>query len=334
MDPTRLRRELSAALVEFAWNEWAQMGVFADPRRKAGWAQDPEALILFTLEIGRSEARLLDEVLDWVLANENLLSVRRLRALAQDDEDRRLTDAALAWVSRHRPRTRLHAAASTKQSDPAPLFRRGGPIRNPDPAFAAAGYQRSLLVPSRKSQPPDLLAPINLGFLVYFFLGVSVRSEVIRLLLTTDGPRVTANALAQSAGYSKRNVHEALDGLTSAKVVSTVTAGSEQRYAAQHDAWIGLLRPADERFPDHRDWPQLLGALRRIVRWLHRPEIDELSDYILASELRDLLDELRAPLAHASIPVPSTPGLDAARQDLADTIDVVLARLGIAPLGQ
>lgn len=48
--PNELGQRLSDQLVSFAWDEWAQMGVLATPHRRSPWAQDPEALIVFTRE--------------------------------------------------------------------------------------------------------------------------------------------------------------------------------------------------------------------------------------------------------------------------------------------
>ena len=82
-----------------------------------------------------------------------------------------------------------------------------------DEDFAAAGWTRPPLIPSHKSSPPDPIAPINLAFRLRQILGVGVRSEAVRVLLTTDAPLVNAQTLARSTGYAKRNVHEALAGL-------------------------------------------------------------------------------------------------------------------------
>lgn len=307
------------------------MGVFASPQRTSPWAQDPEALILLTLEVGRGDARLFDEVLDWLLANEGLISVRRLRALAVDDQDARLTDAALGWIGRQRPRARLRATRGAVD-DLVPLFRRGGPIRRPDEDFARAGYRRSQLRPSGKSQPPDLRAPINFALRLRQILGVGARAEVVRLLLTTDAPRMTANALAQGAGYAKRNVHEALTALTAAGVVDALSVGSEQRYAARAEAWHGLLEPADGRFPIGRDWPQLFAALRRILRWVHDPALDSLSPYLTSSRTRDLLESLRPDLAHAGIATPFDGAPDDAWGDLTTTTNWILAPMMLPSL--
>lgn len=63
------------------------------------WAADPEALILFTLQIGRRDPRLFDEVLDWVALNQKVLSLQRLRNLAaRFPVDADLVAAVVAWT--------------------------------------------------------------------------------------------------------------------------------------------------------------------------------------------------------------------------------------------
>jgi hypothetical protein len=74
-----LSTQLEDALDRFAWEEWAQMGIFATAGLSRQWAQDPEALLLLTFEVARGDARLFDEVLDWLLTNEQLVNLRRLR---------------------------------------------------------------------------------------------------------------------------------------------------------------------------------------------------------------------------------------------------------------
>jgi hypothetical protein len=112
-----LSRRLSDQLVAFAWDEWEQMGALATPHRSSPWAQDPEALIVFTLEVARADARLFDELMDWLLINKSLLSVRRLRAMCIDETDRALVAASLGWLSRQRPRARLGNREPTSDDD-------------------------------------------------------------------------------------------------------------------------------------------------------------------------------------------------------------------------
>jgi hypothetical protein len=327
MDPLALR-QLRPRLVAFAWSEWAQMGVLAEPSRVSPWAQDPEALIVFTLEVARDEPRLFDELLDWMLVNETLLSVRRLRAMCIDEADHALVAATIAWLARQRPRARLRVAAANAAPEVLePLFRDGGPIGEADPDFAAAGLLRPPLTPSGKSLTPNLDTPINLGFRLRAILGVGIRAEVVRIMLTAGVPWMTAQALARASTYAKRNVHDALTGLSAANVVTAFTVGGEQRYTIDKPAWAGLLGRDPTALPSHRDWPQLLGALRTILRWSELQAPTEDSDYLRASSARQLLDRIRPELAIAGIPIDSHPTAESAPRQLRVAVEETLGAL-------
>lgn len=307
------------------------MGVLAAPRRRSPWAQDPEALVIFTLEVARDDPRLFDEVLDWLVVNETLLSVRRLRSMCRGSEDRRLLDATLGWVAQFRPRARLKPRVEhPSDTDLLPLFRElSTPARSNDPAFAAAGLLRPVATPSGKAGHPDLRAPINLIFRLRQLLGVSARAEIMRFLLTIEAPVANVQVITRSAGFAKRNVHQALMALHASGAVSLTTAAGEQRFAINSEPWTQLLEIDPGELPTHRDWPQLLGGLRTVYRWLHRPELEDLSDYMLASHARDLLEQVRADFEYAGIPVGHAPAAGA-WQDLEVLIDRGLHPLDVA----
>ena len=85
MRAAQLRKEIVADSVALAWDQWSQLGVSAaSPPHREERAADPEALLLFTLEVGRNDPRLFDEVLDWLALNEHLVSVHRLRNVCVD----------------------------------------------------------------------------------------------------------------------------------------------------------------------------------------------------------------------------------------------------------
>ncbi|HEY7952091.1 MAG TPA: hypothetical protein VID70_03830 [Solirubrobacteraceae bacterium] len=156
---------------------------------------------------------------------------------------------------------------------------------------------------------------------------MGIRAEVVRILLTIDAPQVTAQMLARSTGYAKRNVHDALAGLSAAGVVSTFTVSAEQRYAANRPAWAALLTCKPDRLPAHRDWPQLLAVLRRILRWSQQPDIGDLSEYLRASRARDLLEAIRPDLAFAGIPISLSSSSDGAWRDLHEVIEHLLGTI-------
>jgi uncharacterized protein YegP (UPF0339 family) len=304
MRTSALRERLTAALLDFAWDEWAQLGLLATPRRRSPWVQDPEALVVFTLEVARDDPRLFDEALDWLHLNEQLVSHRRLRSMSVDDDDQQLVQATLAWLASQRRQPHSTGISSEGSDDAVPLFRDlTTPLDEVDEPFAQAGWLRPPATPSGKSRLPDLTQLINLAFRLRHLLGVGARAEVARVLLTTDATWMTAPVVARAAGYNRRNVQEALGSLSSAGVVVMRQVGNEQRYAADRVRWAEFLRPADLERVIHRDWPQLLAVLRRVLRWLRNPGLEELSDYMLASETRSLLEDIEPDLTYAGIRV-------------------------------
>lgn len=87
-----------------------------------------------------------------------------------------------------------------------------------------------------------------------------------------------------------------------------------------------LLALDSEGLPQERAWPQLLAGLRKVRRWLRDPGLDELSDYLRASQARDVLEDVRRDFEHAAVAVGSRPG-EGAWNDLEALVDRVLLEL-------
>ncbi|ADB53220.1 hypothetical protein [Conexibacter woesei] len=331
MPISAFRRSLDAALLDFAWAEWAQMGVLASAPRRSPWAEDPEALIIFTLEVARDDPRLFDELLDWLLSNEPLVSVRRLRTFARAPADAQLLAAALGWVDVHRPRARLRGRpAAPPVGEPARLFHDGFPVREPDPSFLSAGLLRGTVLPSGKAQSPDMRAPINLAFRLRQLLGVGARAEAVRLLLTSAAPRVGVAGLAASSGYARRNVLEAAGSLENAGVIAVSRMRGDHRFTIDKSRWADFLGLGANELPEGRDWPHLFAALVGIRRGLAVMEAEDLSDYMLASRARDLLAEVTDFLMRADVPVVENAGIEAAWSDLEQAAAAAVGALSSA----
>ena len=326
MDLRELRSALEQELLAFCWGEWAQLGVLAAPLGSASpWAQDPEALIVLTLEVARMDPRLFDETLDWMTLNERLLSVRRMRAMCIDDEDRALVRSANTWLSWQRPSEPVPTTAIKHRRSLQPLFYMGGPIDDLDPSFAAAGFARPPLRRSGKSSHPNLSAPIALALRLRAILGVGIRAEVVRVMLGKSGSWVNAQELARASAFSKRNVHDALAGLVEANVIAVAAAGSELRYMIDTNAWSALLGLGSRELPGYREWRPLLGALRRVMRFARHDSLQESSAYMSASATRQLLDELRPELSLAGIGPPMKVTAEDAPRALCDAVTTMLS---------
>lgn len=304
MSISATRKELQSQLATFLWGQWTQMGILAATERTDRWAVDPEALLLLTFEVGREEPRLFEEVLDWLMRNERLVSIQRLRNLARDEADQALVEAVVGWLGQRRRRTRLEARPGQTEgpTEAAPFFRNSSiPVSDPDPAFLSQGFLKPQSEPSGKSQGPSVLSPINFAFRLRQLLGISARAEAVRILLTIGAPRVNAQVLARSTAYTKRNVQEALDSLVTAGVLFSFEVGNERRFSIPRDRWAQLLE-LDE-LPLHVEWPQLFAVYRKILRWLADPCHEGLSDYMLSSEARTLAEELSPDLNFAGIAI-------------------------------
>jgi hypothetical protein len=330
MSVSIFRDSVTTRLTALAWDQWAQLGVFAPTDRRDQTAADPEALLLFTLEIGRSDPRLFDETLDWLLTNERLVSVQRLRNLCRDDDDRDLVEGALLWIARQQPRSRTAPPRGREQraTEPRQLFYDvARQVREPDEAFLAAGLLKPATEPSGKSRAPDPDTPINFAFRMRHLFGLGSRAEVIRYLVTSPVTDASALGIADAAAYAKRNVNETLTALVASRIVTAYEHGNERRYHLDRAMWGQFLRFQQNGWPTYRDWPRLLGVARQLSRWLHDPALDELTPYMLASNARTLIERLEPDLAPAGVPpAPALQG-EGYWDTFVDTVERSLATL-------
>jgi hypothetical protein len=305
MKAASLRDEIVAESVGLAWDQWSQLGVSGHaPQRREERAADPEALLLFTFEVGRSDARLFDEVLDWLAINDQVVSVHRLRNLCSDETDRALVSAALGSALGSRAPRRTDTR--TSQAAPLePLFRFApAPTTKLDASFELTGFARSPFRRSGKSQAPRLRDPISFAFRMRRLLGVGVRAEVVRALLTIRAPRLSGRLITATAAFAQRNVREGLTQLVEAGVIDVGEISDDRFYSIDPVSWAALLGlPSTPDLPFHHDWIPNLRALAQIVRWLHQPGIDDLSPYLQASSARTLVDAISADLQNAGVPL-------------------------------
>lgn len=303
MSLSTTRERVASTLLGFARDEWAQLGVFMATDRRDTWAQDPEALLVFGLEVARDDARLFDELLDWLRANGDLVSGRRLAALARDHAALPVVEAAVHWAAAHGGSLRMSGRVLTSTAEPVPLFEHAGMPGRRDEIFLAHGFVKPPTEPSGKSRAPYLDLPINLAFRLRAHFGVTARAEIVRFLLTTGVPDATVLAIATAAASTKRNVNDALASLAAAGDVKRFWVGNEARYSIDTQRWAAFFGIDADRIPSYRDWPALLAALAELRRWLSLPTLDEMTDYQRASEARQLMKRLASRLTRADIPV-------------------------------
>jgi hypothetical protein len=306
-----LRDRTRQDLLEFAWRQWAQMGISAHFASPDHWAIDPEALILFTVEVARHDPRLFDEVLDWMTHNRGLLSLQRLRNLSSRfPVDPGLVGAVVA--SSAGPSLASYWVREQQGAGPgtglAPVFDQNvlSFIGEPDTVFEAYGYSRPRAGHSGKSNEPDVHTPVNFAFQLRLLFGPGSRSEVMRILLTFDEGSLDAARIADEAGFSKRNVSDSLAALVSSRAIRASWSGNERTYLAYREKWAELLEigPSADKLPSFVSWTHLLPALSEIFIWLETKAETTDSDYLISSSARDLTERVASDLEKAGLAFP------------------------------
>jgi hypothetical protein len=304
---SEIRDEVGQGLLGFAWRQWAQVGVSATVEGADRWAIDPEALILFTIGIARRDPRLFDEMLDWMAFNHELLSVQRLRNLARKFPlPPGLVAAVTAWTRQTVPASPPDGDQAVPAQDREPVFSTDvlAFVSKQDPVFAQHGFIRPTAVRTGKSHEPDPALPVNLSFRLRHLFGPGGRSEAMRVMLTwPDGP-LDAARIADEAGFAKRNINDVLTSLAASGVIKGAWAGNERRFTAYRERWAQLLGLAEPGMPSFVSWVHLLPAALQITMWLDEKDGTAESDYLIASQARNLANRLTADLEAAGIEIP------------------------------
>jgi hypothetical protein len=296
MSHENLANAFREAILDFTWRQWGQLGVSAGVNQPDHWCQDPEALLLFTLEVARREPRMFDEVIDWLaVVGPELMRQRLVNLLRADPAaDVALVSAALASAG-ERALSPTGLMSKIPEGPGRPVF------YNPyegladvpvlDAIFQRHGLRRPPFARSHKSRSPEIHEAIALTFRLRAIFGSTTRAEAVRcLLLRPDREHGTAE-VATLAGLSRVGVHEALAGLALAGVCEASQRGRKDLIwwldGPRWQAWLGL---APEDTPTWVDWVSVYRGLLLLWRWLHAPERQGESPYIRASRAREVMD--------------------------------------------
>lgn len=271
------------------WGQWDALGVRGTVMPEEKNLIDPEALLLLTASMGRWEARLFDEVLDWMRIHERLLNISRLQALLkQEPYSGGRVVAAMATHLRHSKSAvkwdRLGIGERTIETAHEPLFylKNGDPLPIAEPvdrAFAKAGFARNKVNAKRMTQIFDPERPANLVLRLRALFGVNSRAEAIAFL--ASHPMASVSEVARHTGYQRRTMYNTLVEMSLSGCLTGRTDGGENRYRLNADMWRPILGSP----PPWRNVGALFGALDHIWQKLRAPELDELESLAQASEL-------------------------------------------------
>ena len=284
-------------LLSLLWRQWTTIGLSGYGSSKETKVVDPEALLLLSLTVARYDARLFDEVLDWLAINGDYLNVQRLQNLqtkfgfqakselsAVAELLGQKSSVALKWKKLATKHVRNTEASLFYLPDGEPMpvrgscdaiFQRHGLLRPPI-------HTRGLSRPFPQQGMPALLLRLRA------LLGVNLRCEILCLLGSVD--EIHPSLIARVTGQNPRSTQNALAEMVRSGVVQVRTSAREKIYSLSPGILDDLLRP--EGFTPWLNSVPLFRALEMIWLGVSDPQRQALDALMLASEWRRLADPL------------------------------------------
>jgi hypothetical protein len=306
--PPNSSQGLRQLLLDLLWKQWSALGVAGSGDPEYSHAIDIEALVLMTCTQGRHDARLFDEMLDWLWTHGSWVNVQRLRNIHRRLSlgDARVLGAVAELLSKRAVLSKWKALARTNSrpivasSEPLFIGEAGrGPLvfGEADPVFLRWGFWRGPGRLRQLSRTPSPLPAANLLFKLRALFGVQARCDVLLWLLSHQGGRPAE--IARATLYFPKTVEDTLKDLTASGLVREARPGRERHYGLDPREWAFLItwkKPAG--FPEWIDWPRHFAVVEKFFAVYSRTD---LSDRLLASELRTVMEDLQATLADGKL---------------------------------
>ncbi|MBW2615970.1 MAG: hypothetical protein JRD02_07325 [Deltaproteobacteria bacterium] len=313
-------------ILNFLWRQWSALGVLGEAWTHDPWVLDPEPMLLFTLQMGRYEPRIFDEVMDWLVVNGSWIDIQRLRGILRekDETTKNVTGTVAAFLMKEGNERKWKNLAQFCASQLPESFGNGQPLfrekdgkphpisNNPDPNFLSYGFNRPPLKVRRMTRQVPITSHNTLRFLLRALFGLGSRAECLVYLLTHDGGH--PSEVAKAIGISVRATQDALIELSRSGLVLTRVLGKRKiEYWISHERWWEFLSRAsitEIEKPIWVNWIALFSALSKV--WIALSEIDKegTSDYMRSSKLRDSLELVGNEFAKSGLDIPAIPGTD------------------------
>ncbi|MFH1477629.1 MAG: hypothetical protein ABIH24_09105 [Verrucomicrobiota bacterium] len=304
------RNEFTEGVLNFVWRQWCQMGVAGSVKRSDQWVIDPEPLLAFTTEAARHDARMFDEVLDWLVTNGHWINAQRFSTVVKQDNvgDRAVVGAIASWMAERDKSMKWRGLAQRMASDARksdePLFRTptGKTLASSDHTdahFHRYGLMRKNVRTRGMTQPVNMKDPVNLMFKSRALFGIGIRADVMAYLVIAEGayPRDVARTL----GYNHMRVQEVLVGLAEASVVSVRPVGRTKQYWIDRDKWRSVMMEEQPFVPQWVNWRALTRGLTVIWREAWAIEEARADEYIFSSKMRSAMQAARNDLLGSDI---------------------------------
>ena len=302
---TEFKTKVLYGLLDFLWCQWSALGVAGQSAPEEHRVIDPEPLLLLSLTVCRYDARLFDEILDWLMVNGAFMNVQRLKSLEKQFDFQckaqlsavsellgKKSSYALKWKNLATSHTMEIAEPLFYMKDGKPL-----PLMNDyAPEFKVHGLLRGPIKLRGYSQPFPTHGKASLLLRLRALLGVNARCELLCLLGSAE--EIHPSDIARQTGYFPRTAQNALAEMSRSGVVEMRSSNREKKYWLQPGLLDNLLRP-DGKPTAWINWSPLFRTLEMLWLGLINPKRQNLDPLLLASEFRRLTMDMRPLLGEA-----------------------------------
>ena len=304
---TEFRENYLERLLSFLWRQWSALGVAGYGTSDDQWFIDPEALLLFTCHLGRYDARLFDEVLDWLNTNGNSINIQRLRNILHSENftDKKVLTAIADFMSRQhkllkwRRLKNVDNMGASKSEESLFFLKDGKPMEQfgkPEAMFQKHGFYRGEINLRKHTQPVRVIYNTGFLFKLRALFGINARCEIIAYLLTHES--VHPSLIARETYYSQKTVQDTLVEMTQSDLVHIRPIGKEKHYWVNKEVWLSFLGHQDKQI-QWINWPSLLSSLEQIWLKLNQDKFLGLDSLVQSSELRALMQKVRPKIESA-----------------------------------
>lgn len=310
----KFRADLSCIVLDFLWSAWSQVGVMGGGASSRPIIVDPEPMLLLTLECARQDARVFDEILDWLVINGRWINVGRLTTLLEEDQTcaPSIIGAVAEFMSqRDKTPKWKNLARICRPNSPVkhqPLFRQGGISELNWPRgeiFWDYGWRRAAVRLRGQSQPFPPSSTASLIFKCRAFFGMTIRADAFAYLMTR-GP-ATASRMARELGYSQRRVQETMIEMELAGQFQTRMDANRKEYSIEPAKGWQLLYPAKAEPARCFRWRAYARGMAIVWKAAFAMREEGLTDYIFESELAKAIEEARQSFSAAGFHLPDRP---------------------------
>ncbi len=215
--PTNFNIIFNETVLNYLWELWTSIGLGSHSIPKINYIIDPESLLIFSSNIARYDARLFDEIIDWLILNGKYINIQKLKIklITYPSDNSKIIGAIAKLVFSYTKDSRWKSIIPLKCSEneiqslfyltngkPIPVF------SEKDQFFSEYGIKRNKFKPTGNSNPvPKNYSSLKLILRSVF--GCNLRADILSEMLIQDN--LTTSQLSDITGLSWPAIKDIID---------------------------------------------------------------------------------------------------------------------------